>query len=550
MALTSNGRLLILHQPTSRILESVGAALVGPLQLTEYVVEPLFPATTMPMTEDVAGQIWSLAKPTANVQQNPWDVAHHAASQVGYEAYIEPDILHAAAPVPTDALEAVAGDELNTNYPPNDAVSPGWHLEPGFTGFATIRGRADGRGIRIAHLDTGYTPGHVSTPRHMHPELGWNFWDNNDDVVDPGTQVLGLLQPGHGTATLALLAGNRVDLTFRGLRYEGDFGGAPEADIVPVRIGASVVHVYSSTMARGLNYALAPRDSTAARCQVISLSHGGLPSASWATAVNALYEAGVTIVAASGDSFYEGLIDVATRFTVYPSAFNRVITAVGATYDRQPYKTTHLNVMQGCWGPDAIMRKASAAFTPNVAWMDREKLPDGFDMTGGGTSASTPQIAAACALWLQLYGSRFPADWRVVEACRLALFRSSDATQAGMSYCGWGTLNVPQMLEPGLADAIETEYRTGNLQKSAPDEVTFPFWRLLVGEPPPGSSQEAMYETEVAQIVLSSRNAKLGAAAQRVGNGGALDPAERDQLKAALLAEPISAALGDKIRVS
>jgi hypothetical protein len=196
------------------------------------------------------------------------------------------------------------------------------------------------------------------------------------------------------------------------------------------------------------------------------------------------------------------------------------------------------------------MHKASAAFTPNVAWMDREKLPDGFDMTGGGTSASTPQIAAACALWLQLYGSRFPVDWRVGEACRLALFRSSDTNQAGMSYCGWGTLNVPRMLEPALADAIEAEYHAGDLQKSAVDEVSFPFWRLLVGEPPPGSAQEAMYETEVAQIVLSSRNAKLVTVAQRVGNGGTLEPAERDQLKAALLAEPISAALADKIRAS
>lgn len=184
----------------------------------------------------------------------------------------------------------------------------------------------------------------------------------------------------------------------------------------------------------------------------------------------------------------------------------------------------------------------------DIAWMDRAKLPDGFDMTGAGTSASTPQIAAACALWLQLYGAWFPSDWRVVEACRLALFKSCDPTVAGTSFCGWGTLNVPRMLEPGLADAIEADYRAGKLQKSAVDEVSFPFWRLLVGEPPPGSAQEAMYETEVAQIVLSSQNAKLVAAAQRVGDGGGLSPAERDELKATLLAEPISAALTAKIR--
>lgn len=78
-------------------------------------------------------------------------------------------------------------------------------------------------------------------------------------------------------------------------------------------------------------------------------------------------EAGVVVVAASGDCFYEGLADIATRFTVYPSAFNRVITAVGATYTREPYRTMHLNVVQECWGPDAVVKKAVAGFTPNVA---------------------------------------------------------------------------------------------------------------------------------------------------------------------------------------
>jgi hypothetical protein len=547
VALISNGQLLVLHQNAADAAQMAMTGLLTPFQLMDYRLEPLFPggrlaafAATLPSNAPV----WSLAKPTTTVQQNPWDVAHHAAAQQSYAAYVEPDIMHA---ILTPPPAAVAPDKLNPNYPPKDAVSPGWHLDHDHTSFGNIRANATGRGMRIAHLDTGYTPGHVSTPRNIHPEFGWNFWDDNDNTVDPGTQLLGLLQPGHGTATLAILAGNRVDLTFEGQNYVGDFGGAPDADVIPVRIGASVVHLYSSTMARGLNYALAPRNNPRQKCDVISLSHGGLPSAAWATAVNALYDAGVTIVAASGDSFYEGLVDLATRFTVYPSAFNRVITALGATYAREPYKTTTLNVMQGCWGPDAVMKKAVAGFTPNIAWMNRTSLPAGFDMTGGGTSASTPQIAAACALWLQLYSNRFPADWHVVEACRLALFRSSMPTAAGQALLGWGTLNVQRMLDGALADAITAEYHAGTWQKSAMDEVSFAFWRELLGAPPPGSAQEAMYETEVAQIVLSSRNAALVAAAQYVGNGGTLDPSARSAAIDALRAEPISAALTSRL---
>ena len=113
-----------------------------------------------------------------------------------------------------------------------------------------------------------------------------------------------------------------------------------------------------------------------------------------------------------------------------------MITALGATFDRTPYTTDAFGLMQGSWGPDAVMEKSVAAFTPNVAWMDRTRLPDGFDMSGGGTSAATPQIAAGCALWLQLHGNQYPQDWNVVEACRLALCRSSDATEAGKAFLG------------------------------------------------------------------------------------------------------------------
>ena len=36
-------------------------------------------------------------------------------------------------------------------------------------------------------------------------------------------------------------------------------------------------------------------------------------------------------------------------------------------------------------------------------------------MDGGGTSSSTPQIAAACALWLKQHGAQFPAGWQRVD---------------------------------------------------------------------------------------------------------------------------------------
>ena len=549
MALQSNGQLLIRHA-TPQL--SATAVLRAPLPLTNYNLEPLFhsPAHLSAVAAlgamPVQGPTWSLAKPTAVAQINPWDAAHHAAAQQNYSIYVEPDILHVPTNLPA---ETAASGGFNENYPPATGadVSPAWHLKQDFTGFENIRGIATGKDIRIAHLDTGYTPQHGSTPRNMQPQFGWNFWDDNDNTVDPGTQILGLLQPGHGTATLALLAGKTVNLTFGPQNYEGDFGGAPDAEIVPVRIGPTVYHFASSSLARGLNYALAPRGNSDMKCGVISLSHGGLPSAAWAAAVNALYEAGVIVVAASGDNFYFGIADIATQFTVYPSAFNRAITALGATFEGKPYTTTTIGVMQGSWGPDAVMEKAIAAYTPNVAWMNYKVFPCGFEMDGAGTSASTPQIAAACALWLQLYGNEFPQDWTVVEACRLALFRSATSTASPKSMLGWGTLNAAAMLGANMAQQIIAESKSGKLSKSPEDSVSFPFWRLLFGIPPTGSAEEEMYETEVAQIVLSSRNPALIIAAQSAAKNGNFGQASKASLVTALQAETISAALSKRL---
>ena len=91
--------------------------------------------------------------------------------------------------------------------------------------------------------------------------------------------------------------------------------------------------------------------------------------------------------------------DVPFHTTIWPSYFRRAITVTGATYDKRPYTTDKWFVLQGSWGPDEIMDKAIASYTPNVAWIKYDTDVD-YDMNGGGTSSSTPQIAAACALWL------------------------------------------------------------------------------------------------------------------------------------------------------
>ncbi|HEY8698607.1 MAG TPA: S8/S53 family peptidase [Rhizomicrobium sp.] len=501
-------------------------------------------------------------------ERNPWDVAHElvrgkaqgAAHLVGSpELYAEPDLLLPSrqAPQPPKAVRAALAprakaprkgppyppdDMLNKHYDPKSGsgFSPAWHLQKDYGNFvgAWSQGKTRGAGIRIAHLDTGYTPEQASKPRNLHPEQGWNVSDDNADIIDR-KHTAPWDMPGHGTATLALLAGNAVNIQFEanGPVYNGDLGGAPDASVVPVLIGSSVIHLYTANVAQGLSYALAPH--AGGPCDVVSLSHGGLPSNAWADAVNDLYEAGIVVVAASGDSFNLKLVEIATHFTVYPSAFYRVVTATGTTYAKGPYIADDTGAMQGCWGPDAVMKKAIAAYTPNVPWMRYDDTPFGWDMDGGGTSAATPQVAAACALWLAKYGKQFPAGWTRVAACRHALFESVKNKGKDLAHIGVGMLDAGEMLSAATLAKVTKAYKDGKLPHIEPDKVSNPFFRLLFGLPPPGSGVDEMYETEAAQLLFRSKNKELVAAFEADPQGQKkLSPQKAKRLRDAFIREP------------
>lgn len=569
MALKHSGALLVRFGEPSHQLPAFAARLVAPpAEFADFVLQPLFTspadmagphaallaqAPTAPLADR-----WAIARPAGGpAPDNPWDHAHMLAARSGYQHYVEPDILHEGlasaiqpappAPAPPAGATLTTTDAtFNPHWPPliPGSAGPGWHLETGFTGFVDAHAAGTrGRGVRIAHLDTGYagppnSPVHPSQPRNLLVALARDFTVDPPahSAIDPGTTGL-FLNPGHGTATLAFVAGNTLKLELDTqnagkLTFSGDFGGAPDAEVVPVRISESVVHLYTASMALGLDYALTTG------CDVITLSHGGLPTRAWAAAVNRLYDGGVIVAAASGDSFYYKVITLATHFTVYPSAFNRVITVCGATFDKTPYITSDFAQMQGCWGPDTVMDKAVSAYTPNVAWMDMQT--GGYSMAGAGTSASTPQVAAACALWLQLYGAQYPGrDWKRIEACRLALFGSAADNVQDRAHLGWGLLDVPAMLDAARAGRILAAVQAGHVKMRPEDSVSFPLFRLIFGLGPPDSEENRMYETEVAQVSLSSTNAQLVDFAQRAIQGG-LNGAEIELARRMVLAEDIS----------
>lgn len=555
MTISSNGKLLI-RVPNDHFEEiksvnfsysSLTENLKQPTDGLTGITEPLFPDEASNQTFksefDLKKQrTWLLHTPIEENGPiddgiNPWDKAHEIyqqyqnaklAGDLSDQVYIEPDLEHFISVKENDGTQrkSLSVDEksaenypvepLDQHYPPtmSNLSSLDWYIKRANFDKAGAAGYL-GQGIRIAHVDTGYSDLHQTKPLHLLPEQGWNYYDNNADTVDPGEH----LNAGHGTATLAILAGNKITLNIQNnpsLTYSGYIGGAPEAFVVPIRIGGvggSVAHIYSSNLAQGLKHALGTHNTASGKycppCDVVTLSHGGLPTASWADVTNQLYDQGIVLVAASGDSFNAVVIDIATHFTVYPSAFWRVITATGVTYDNKPYITNDAGVMQGSWGPDAVMVKAVAASTPNVPWMKLGST-NGWALDGAGTSASTPQIAAACALWLQKNKAALAAleGWQKVEACRFALFDSVANKNLNLKQIGVGTLDVNAMLGMDI-NQIVAKVTDPKFEKIGPDKVSFPFWRLLFGLAPPKSGREEMYEVEAYQLLYRSKNTAL-----------------------------------------
>jgi hypothetical protein len=478
----------------------------------QYETEPLFQVA--PPVDSRLGlaapQQWFLAHPVSSPAiEHMWDAAH-ATVQEGFGftldagvSYAEPDMLHEwpyrnSTGIDFGGHAMAAGDLCVFNE--QDPFWPrgtefGWHLNDAHSQLKSARelvGDPAGWRVRIGHLDTGYDPDHAAKPLHLNPDLQWNFVENTADAKDPAARGF-MKNPGHGTGTIGILAGGKLQGMTRAYQDAlGFLGGAPFAEIVAVRIAESVVHFYTSAMAKGLDYIRAPRGNAANRCDVVSISMGGVASAAWADAVNNAYEAGICIVAAAGNNFS----GMPSRHMVYPARFHRVLAACGVNEDGEPYYRdgAPISVMQGSFGPDSKMDHAIGAYTPNIPWAELgcAKL---IDENGAGTSAATPQVAAAAALWLQKNGTSYQQGWQRVEAVRRALFTAARKDLPNSSkYLGNGVLRAKDALSVLPA----------SLTKSERDSVFLPFLSVLTGLGIASPARVQMYHVETMQLFQTS----------------------------------------------
>lgn len=468
-------------------------------------VEPLFQSIEEGRVMGAAAAPrWHIVSSNMSLDEvNAWDLSYQlvrdgmGVAGLGNPEFVEPDIEQKWS-FGTEPQHAFAVTRSCDEQIPSDSRLPVgngefWFRDPQHSQLEQARGSVGQPSdrVRIAHFDTGYDPDHITVPQFLRRDLQKNFVDANlpDDATDHSSGVLTNL--GHGTGTLSILAGASVNGV--------PLGGAAFLDVIPVRVADSVVLFRNSSIAKAFDY-IHRLTTSGNRVHVITMSMGGLASQAWADAVNALYELGVFIVTAAGNNFG----NLPTHNIVYPARFKRVVAACGVMADGTPYADLPVNIMAGNYGPDSKMATAMAGYTPNTPWA-RLGCSQSVNQDGRGTSAATPQIASAAALWIQKHKNQVDAysqGWMRVEAVRKALFDSARLTQSGLrARLGNGIVQANSALSQNPA----TEAALAN-RKQPVDSASLPFLRVITGfgaaEP---DAHQRMLEIEALQLTQRSR---------------------------------------------
>ncbi len=212
-------------------------------------------------------------------------------------AFIEKEIFH-PAPKPMKGFVSFSKNNTQNYSSASSALTQPWGIAAVKAPEAWKASGNKGLGARVLVLDTGIDAEHPSLKANF--EKGHDFTGESDgsDFTD---------KVGHGTHVSGTIAGVQMASGFSGV--------APEAKLLMGRV-CSEQGCSNIAIAQGINWGIQEK------VDVISMSLGGM----WSTpaeksAVAAADAAGVTIVAASGNS--------GTATVSYPAALPTVI-AVGA----------------------------------------------------------------------------------------------------------------------------------------------------------------------------------------------------------------------------
>ena len=320
-------------------------------------------------------------------------------------------------------------------------------------------GRVDWGGIKLCHLDTGFTEHRVfrdsvSGETWLRPDEGKNFIEGGpplDPLDDPNRRGKSF---GHGLRTASTICGDTD------LRPDGSLlaiGVAPGLPLVPCRVVTWVVLANSDSCER---VAAGIRHAIEHGCQVVSMSLGGLRgNGAMFQSVKLAYDHGIILVAAAGQE---------TDRVTFPGRYNRTITCAAVDRHKVPWSTQHWDKHPheaeriDVWGPGvdvpvATLPQASAAPAPGGSSLGGASDSIEDSSASKGSSYATAHVAAAAAMWLRHreaeIADEYPKPWQRVEAFRALLKTSKGALSGLRPRNGTGLLDIEKLLRAKLPAA-------------------------------------------------------------------------------------------------
>jgi serine protease len=306
-------------------------------------------------------------------------------------------------------------------------IAAQWHLTK--ARFPAAWSASRGRGVIVAVIDSGVDPEHPDLKPNLLPMIDVVVAMGRRDNVDSGRLNFdGRDSHGHGTHVSGLIAA-------RSTSPEGVSGGAPEAQILPVKVTPLSGETDDATIAKGI------RDSVDQGARVLNLSIGGPePSPILLEALNyAMLRGAVPVIAAGNDG---GVVN-------FPAAYPGVV-AVGATTESGQVANYSCRgeglVLVAPGGGQSGRREGAPLYStmPTYQAFGSSGARQGVGYgTLAGTSMAAPLVSAAAALILSAHPEFSPPQVRT----RLAA-TTNDRPRPWEPESGFCDLNTEAALAP------------------------------------------------------------------------------------------------------
>jgi subtilisin family serine protease len=318
-------------------------------------------------------------------KQTAWQRAYELGKQP-HLVDVEPSFVFLTSNLDAlDQLNSKRKSSAGRSHDLPQSRDPNWCSEkmnlPGAWALST------GSGVRIGHPDTGWLshPEIRSQARGgpVNLDLDYDFLKDDDDagaeMRDDDWLPGG---PNHGTATASVIASPPGPQRAGAEEYV--VGPAPGAEVVPLRVSNSVIHLSMRRVRKAIEYAAANG------CHVVSMSLGGpLPSWRLKKTVRRAVEQGVVVISAAGNH-------LPFRAVVYPARYSDVVAVAASNAVDRPWEGSSRGDTVDITAPGESVWRALVEQEGNRLRRVSQR--------SSGTSYATAHMAGVCALWLSHHG--------------------------------------------------------------------------------------------------------------------------------------------------